>query len=646
MKRIINTIKKFTIEKKKAFTLIEVMGVLVIIGLLTVILIPVVNNIVKSNEKDLYNKQLDSIRLAAKNLASDNMYILPEEEGEEIYITLGQLRSMGYAEEKIINPKTKENFPDSLIVMIIKKGNDYNYDIILNGDVVIVDSDVQVTTPSKKYIKEGIKSSYIITAKTDKEIGEKKAEYYIDIREENINLLGAVDKKVKYKVEGNNGLYKLTVIGGEEEGSLYFNFKDLKDIEGKEVNVTDINNEINDVSKNKQIIVDNTAPTCSWSGENETWTNNQVSIILTGLDNYRMNSSRSVYTKTYNQSGIEIATDNLSYEIEDAAGNKNICSKSVNVYYDKKGPTKTVVDFNSYTINTWTNQTVNRTFSATDGGSGVDHYEWSNDCVNVDGTESSNSSSITLEGINTTCHRAIDKAGNVGDWSNKNIVKIDKTAPSAPDVKLVSGDWTERNNNTWYNFDIAVSGKVNSNDPTPTSTDSGSGIKKYQISKDNKNWYDWSYSWSSDVYKINSNGTSYRYIRAIDNAGNISAVTTKTIKIDKIAPTVGTPSIEKWYSNSQGTYMRKVTVVISDSGGSGLNESSTCSYYHSSRSDVVGSFTIGGWSSGTSYYAAFGYSSNSSNILYVDCDITDGASNHKRLKYHCTYSNNTCTIDS
>ena len=119
MKRIINAIKRFAMEKRKAFTLIELMGVLVIIGILTVILIPVINNTIKNNREELYNKQLSLIKLSAKNLASDNEYILPEEEGEEIYLTLGQLRAMGYAEETIINPKTKENFPDNLVVMII-----------------------------------------------------------------------------------------------------------------------------------------------------------------------------------------------------------------------------------------------------------------------------------------------------------------------------------------------------------------------------------------------------------------------------------------------------------------------------------------------------------------------------------------------
>ena len=129
-------------EKRKAFTLIELMGVLVIIGILTVILVPVINNTIKNNKQKLHDNQIDMIRLSAQNLATDNTYILPEEDGEEIYITLGQLRAMGYAEGTIIDPLTNKNFPDNLIVMIIKKGNDYDYKINLDGEGITTTSKI------------------------------------------------------------------------------------------------------------------------------------------------------------------------------------------------------------------------------------------------------------------------------------------------------------------------------------------------------------------------------------------------------------------------------------------------------------------------------------------------------------------------
>lgn len=526
MKKIINAIKRFAMEKRKAFTLIELMGVLVIIGILTVILIPVINNTIKNNKEELYNKQLDLITLSAKNLASDNPYILPEEDGEEIYITLGQLRAMGYAEEIIINPKSKkkDNFPDELVVMIIKRGKDYDYEIITDRTVEITSSGIIVTGPSKKYIRDGVISSYIITAKPEKKTEENKTEYYVDITKSDISLLGVgeTDSSVKYKLDGNKGLYKLTVVGGGKNGYLYFNFKGLKDIAGnkiEETTIIDINNNIN----NKKIIVDNDKPECKWSGENTTWTNKEVSIVLTGVKNENDGlpkaPMKTTYTKTYNQSGIELSTDNLSYDIEDEAGNKNTCSKTIDVYYDKKPPTKTVVDFHGYTLDTWTNQTVNRTFSSTDGGSGVDHYEWSGDCVNFAGKENSNSVPLSGDGINTACHRAVDKVGNIGEWSNKNIVKIDKTAPVC--------NWNQNFNWTKNNVTVGVYG-----------TDSGSGMSSQQ----SKNW-----EYKAANEEINTASLSYTIK---DNAGNETNCSKSDVSVKHDTKA---PNANCWWAASRNT---------------------------------------------------------------------------------------------
>ena len=576
MKRIINAIKRFAMEKRKAFTLIELMGVLVIIGILTVILIPVINNTIKNNREELYNKQLSLIKLSAKNLASDNEYILPEEEGEEIYVTLGQLRAMGYAEETIINPKTKENFPDNLVVMIIKVGKDYDYDIILDGGETLTTSGIIVYNPSKTYIKKGSRSSYIITAKTKTQVDPDTMEYYVDVIKSNIVLqgVGETDSSVKYKLDGNKGLYKLTVVGGEKEGYLYFNFVGLKDVEGKEIDTTTINRDINNVSNNKQIMVDNTAPTCNWSGENSTWSASAQTIKLTGTDNHKMNSSKTSYTKTYNQSGVELATDSLSYEVEDEAGNKNICSKIVNVYYDKKPPTKTVVDFGGYVLNTWTNQTVNRTFSATDGGSGVDYYEWSNDCVNVGGTESSNSVPITLEGINTSCHRAVDKAGNIGEWSDKNIVKVDKTDPVC--------NWKE--NSKWTNSNVTVG---------VYGTDSGSGMSAQQ----NKYW-----SYTSTNEEINTASLSYTIK---DNAGNETNCSKSdvSVKHDTKAPRASCSWGAAQYNNQFGLYCNfSDASTVTARLGYCYNKNDSSVYWTCLYKSVDSRYNDYGWQTALNYY--------------------------------------------
>ena len=589
-------------EKRKAFTLIELMGVLVIIGILILILVPVINNAVKNNKEELYNKQLDLIKLLAKNLASDKEYILPEEDGDEIYLTLGQLRAMGYAEEIITNPKTKENFPDNLVVMIIKVGKDYDYDIILDGGEVLTTSGIIVFNPSKRYIKKGSTSSYIITAKTKTQVGLETTEYYVDIEKSNIVLrgVGETDPSIKYKLDGNKGLYKLTVAGGNNEGNLYFNFKDLKDIKGKEIDTTTINSNINNVSNNKQIIVDNTAPvinfttngttvwaksvgtkitvtdnsgsnsldsstykyiyslsssqtqtlknsynltdiisqtsgdgeyyliaqacdkagncatktsnkflvdntapTCSWSGENSTWTTSAQAIKLTGIDNHKMNNLKTSYTKTYNQSGIEISKDNLSYEIEDEAGNKTTCNKAVNVYYDTKKPEITKVE--NPTNGEWVNYAFKVTLITTENGSGIakeqNSYQSNAGWVTDNATISGNTvttSNFASERNQLAYIRVCDKVGNCSE-QRSTWIRIDTTKPS---VSASVGSCSNGKRT------ISIS-----------ASDSASGIYGYAITTSLSE----PSSFSSSASGSYAPGTYYAWAK--DNAGNTNSTT-------------------------------------------------------------------------------------------------------------------------
>ena len=542
-------------------------------------------------------------------------------------------------------------FPLFVHSYCIINSKDYDYDIILDGGEVLTTSGIIVFNPSNRYIKKGSTSSYIITAKTKTQVELDTTEYYVDMTKSNIVLqgVGETDSSVKYKLDGNKGLYKLTVAGGEKEGYLYFNFKDLKDIEGKAIDTTTINSEISNVSNNKQIIVDNTAPTCSWSGENSDWTNNDVSITLTGVDNYKMNSSKSTHTKIYNQSGIELSTDNLSYEVEDMAGNKTTCSKTVNVYYDKKPPTKTVVDFHGYTLNTWTNQTVNRTFSATDGGSGVDHYEWSNDCVNIGGTEGSNSVPISWDGINTACHRAVDKVGNIGEWSDKNIVKIDKTAPTVPTItgeKLYKGSNVGTyTSNTWTNNDVRMN---------YSSTDSGVGGVYYQYSHDNSTWRgnnsnngfvttstSWTITWES-VYNY--------YIRACDGLNNCSSSSLMTIKIDRTPPVIssctwqGPPSsINAFGINCSITDDKTSTSnIVIKTANCYVSKTGSTRYFTCGANPIDDRFASAEWRSISNLPQGFNIKLDTSTLSEMKYRISakDEAGNESTAK-NCSYYNST-----
>ena len=608
-------------EKRKAFTLIELMGVLVIIGILTVILVPVINNTIKNNKQKLYDNQLEMIRLAAQNLATDNTYILPEEDGEEIYITLGQLRAMGYAEGTIIDPLTNKNFPDNLIVMIIKKGNDYDYVINLDGGTIITSSGITVGNPSKKYIREGVNAYYIITAKTASTMEKEQVlENYINIGKENIKLLevGETDEKVKYKLDGNNGLYKLTVLGGDKNGYLYFSLNNLKDYEGKEIDVSTTNNDIN---SNKKIIVDNEPLKCNWSGENTTWTKEEVSIVLTGskdksdgLPKAPMKGSNK--TKTYNENGRELKTDNLSFDIEDEAGNVTTCSKTVNVYYDKKPPTIPTItgqrlynesNVGTYTSNTWTNNDVRMNYSSTDSGVGEVYYQyshngsnWISNSSNNGFTSSSTSWKISWDSVYDYYIRACDGLNNCSS-SSLMTIKIDKTAPTC--------NWEP--NWTWTSSNVTV--KV-------YGTDSGSGMS-------DQNSKSWTYSGANE--EINTAWLAYTIK---DNAGNEKDCSGDvSVKHDTLAPRANC----WWAGPREGSGNQfSLQCSVSDSStvytalGYCYQYNDSTQYWTCSYKNLEDRYNGYGWRAISDYYFGFNISlKNDVNTMDLKIGFKDEAGN-------------------
>ena len=116
--------------KKKGFTLVELLAVIIILSLVLVIAVPSVNKYIKQSKEKAYNTQISTIIEAAQAYASANSGLLPRKEEFVVKITLGQLKSSGLIKEEVKNPNDDKYFDDALTIEIKKKGETYNYDIV------------------------------------------------------------------------------------------------------------------------------------------------------------------------------------------------------------------------------------------------------------------------------------------------------------------------------------------------------------------------------------------------------------------------------------------------------------------------------------------------------------------------------------
>ena len=87
---------------KRGFTLVELLGVIVILGIIGLIIVPVVQGTLKTSSENLCEEQKKIYEKAAKNYVASNPYLYDknsQEEGDDFSISLQELINKGFLED-------------------------------------------------------------------------------------------------------------------------------------------------------------------------------------------------------------------------------------------------------------------------------------------------------------------------------------------------------------------------------------------------------------------------------------------------------------------------------------------------------------------------------------------------------------------
>lgn len=111
---------------KKGFTLIELMGVLLVLSIMFLIGISSITKIIKENRQKLYNEQINSFIESASVWAMAHTNELPDPD-HHIRLTLRDLIDDKLVKKGITNPITKEPFDENDYVCIFNVNGTYLY---------------------------------------------------------------------------------------------------------------------------------------------------------------------------------------------------------------------------------------------------------------------------------------------------------------------------------------------------------------------------------------------------------------------------------------------------------------------------------------------------------------------------------------
>lgn len=130
--------------KKNGFTLIELIAVITILALLGMIIVPVVENSINSGKDELYISQIDSIKASLKQYAIKNINSNIQNAGDDIYLSLYQLKIAGFVNLDIADPRSENLIPNDMLLRVEKREKSYIYEVL---------ETTGTTTNIKKYNK-------------------------------------------------------------------------------------------------------------------------------------------------------------------------------------------------------------------------------------------------------------------------------------------------------------------------------------------------------------------------------------------------------------------------------------------------------------------------------------------------------------
>lgn len=119
--------------KKNAFTLIELIAVIVILGFILVIIMPTLTDTLNRTKDKLNNTQKNQILSAARNWGMENLNDNTNKTDRKI--TIKDLQNSGFLDDKDVkNLKSKTNLQDNTTICITYKDNQYVY--YYEGDTI------------------------------------------------------------------------------------------------------------------------------------------------------------------------------------------------------------------------------------------------------------------------------------------------------------------------------------------------------------------------------------------------------------------------------------------------------------------------------------------------------------------------------
>ena len=123
--------------KKHGFTLVEMLGILVVLSIIVVISVPAITSSLKKADQQRYNDWLDNLYIAAEEYVESHREDFYEvNAGATSYLSIKLLLDQGYLKDSVKDPETGKDITDVAIVKItVNEDQTLKYELIYKSDL-------------------------------------------------------------------------------------------------------------------------------------------------------------------------------------------------------------------------------------------------------------------------------------------------------------------------------------------------------------------------------------------------------------------------------------------------------------------------------------------------------------------------------
>lgn len=113
--------------KNEGFTLTELIGVIVLLGIIALIAVPIINSTITNSKAKAYNAQINALEEAGKKWGVENTKYLPTD-AMSCNISIAELATLGYVEDdKIIDPRDNTEMHGTIEISYTDASKTYYY---------------------------------------------------------------------------------------------------------------------------------------------------------------------------------------------------------------------------------------------------------------------------------------------------------------------------------------------------------------------------------------------------------------------------------------------------------------------------------------------------------------------------------------